>query len=66
MKYKVLKEYPNYYLCESEFGYKECFDKRYKPQDGIISIIRIVQLGHKIDPLKVNRLWNGGIINDSN
>lgn len=39
MKYKILKEYKRYYLCESEIGhYKECFDKTHKPQDGYIYI----------------------------
>lgn len=39
MKYKVIKEYKKYYLCESENGYKVCFDKfNYKPKNGIIIV----------------------------
>ena len=32
MKYKIIAEYPTYYLCEHmEYGYKECFNKvKYK------------------------------------
>lgn len=39
MKYKIIKEYKYYYLCESPYGYKECFSKyRCKPNDGYIYI----------------------------
>lgn len=27
MRYKIIKEYPKYYLALSEAGYKECFSK---------------------------------------
>jgi len=33
MKYKVIKEYENYYLTESERGHKECFDKIFHKPD---------------------------------
>lgn len=35
MKYKIIAEYPTYYLCEHmEYGYKECFNKvKYKPNE---------------------------------
>lgn len=34
-KFKVIKEYPSYYLCEHEkYKYKECFNKfDYKPDE---------------------------------
>lgn len=37
-KFKIIKEYDNFYLCENEkFGYKECFNKaEYKPENGYI------------------------------
>lgn len=25
--YEIIKIYPNFYLCESDLGYKECFSK---------------------------------------
>lgn len=39
MKYKVIKEYDRFYLCESKQGYKECFFKNeYRPdKEGYIS-----------------------------
>jgi len=61
MKYKVIKEYPRFYLCESEFGYKECFDKKYQPNDGIITIEKKIIEGHEIKPENVNRLFNPGV-----
>lgn len=38
MKYKIIKEYKEFYLCEHPNGYKECFDKiKYRPtEDGFI------------------------------
>lgn len=34
MRYKVIKEYNKFYLCESEKGYKKCLDKyKYKPDE---------------------------------
>lgn len=38
MKFKVIKEYKLFYLCVSEKGYRETFNKReYKPnKDGFI------------------------------
>lgn len=46
MKFKVIKEYKYFYLCKSEKGYIETFNKReYKPdKDGFItkSLIMIV------------------------
>lgn len=39
MKYKIIKEYDYYYLCESSYGYKECFNKYvYKSKDGYIYV----------------------------
>lgn len=37
-KYKIIKEYDKFYLCEHPKGYKECFNKsEYKPtEDGYI------------------------------
>lgn len=51
-KFKVIKEYPNYYLCEHEkFGYKECFSKvEYRPnEDGYI-------IKHEIDLRKAKQV----------
>ena len=64
--YKVLKEYPYYYLCESQFGYKECFTRAlYRPnKNNEIVIIQKEMTGHEVDLSKVNRSFNlGPIIN---
>ncbi len=43
MKYKVIKEYERFYLCESERGHKECFFKNeHKPDEkGFIFIKKV-------------------------
>lgn len=49
--FKVIKEYPKYYLCERvDKGYKECFDKAtYEPDDeGLIYVV---------DEFELNRQW---------
>ncbi len=33
MKYKVIKEYDRFYLCESKQGHEECFFKNEHKQD---------------------------------
>lgn len=60
-KYKIVKEYDRFYLCEHPKGYKECFNKReYKPtEDGYIMKRKkqpIESIG--LAPDKVNKSFN--------
>lgn len=62
MKYKVIKEYERFYLCESRQGHKECFFKNeHKPdEDGFIFIKKEDNYtGGKTTPSEnVNRSFN--------
>ena len=60
MIYEIIKEYKYYYLCESPYGWKECFSKAlHKPNEkGQIIINKIIVEGHSIDTSKVNRVFN--------
>ncbi len=63
MKYKVLKEYPRFYLCESPKGYLECFLKYENiPSDKGIIIKKESDNYHgnciPIPKEKVNRVFN--------
>lgn len=63
-RYKVIQEYRDFYLAESEKGYKECFNKtQYHPtEDGcIIKTLKENNYtgGMALPPDKVNRSFVG-------
>ena len=64
MKFKVIKEYKYFYLCKSEKGYIETFNKReYKPdKDGFITKKPDNDClgGKATPPEKVNKKFNRG------
>lgn len=62
IKYKIIKEYDTYYLCERPKGYKECFNKTdyKKTEDECIIKKANAYTGQAgLPPEKVNRKFNG-------
>lgn len=65
-KYKIIKEYDRFYLCEHPKGYRECFSKyEYKPTvDGYIVKRKSNFIGHPGTGLttdKVNKNFNPSV-----
>lgn len=52
-RFKVVKEYKNFYLCEDERGIKECFKKGYHhPDDNGYITIKTLEYGRTFGAAK--------------
>lgn len=64
-RYKVIAEYPRYYLAEDDLRFKECFQKViYKPdEEGYIYKNLPSYEGHPNPPKSINRVFGAAPIN---
>ncbi len=65
-RYKVIAEYPRYYLAEDDLRFKECFQKViYKPdEEGYIYKNLPSYEGHPNPPQSINRVWGNARISE--
>lgn len=63
-RYKVIADYPRYYLAKDDLGFKECFQKAlYKPdKDGYIYKVLPNYEGHPNPPKSINRIFGNAPI----